>query len=208
MFYGTFFYPANLFGGLIVGLFLADIYFKKKKPIKRRFKNIIIFVITILVLQAAIFQLIFLTIGYPPAKWNNADEFFMRKGSFEAEAYQWVKENTEISDYFLILKPKDDYGLGPNLKFILNTGRIAPIYTYKTKDEPIDIPESYVFKQLKENCDKELMKYLNYKYLYVNENWLDGLEEKCLENNNLELRFKAEGGKRFIRIYKIISPRP
>jgi len=200
-----FFYPANLFGGLIVGLFLADIYFRKKKPIKRRLKNIIIFVITILVLQAAIFQLIFLTIGYPPAKWNNANEFFMGKDSFETGAYQWVKENTEISDYFLILKPNDDYGLGPNLKFILNTGRIAPIYTYRSfKDEPIDIPESYAFKQLKENCDKELIEYLNYKYLYVNENWLAGLEEKCLENNNLELKFEAEEGKRFTRIYKVI----
>jgi len=153
--------------------------------------------------QGIIFQLIFLTIGYPPGKWNNADEFFVKNSSFEAGAYQWVKENTKINDYFLILNPNDDYGLGPNLKFIFNTGRIAPIYTYKTKDEPIDIPESYAFKQLKENCDQGLMKYLNYKYLFVDVNWPTGFEEKCLVSNNLELKFEAKRGDDFIRIYEV-----
>ncbi|MDP2946934.1 MAG: DUF2298 domain-containing protein [Nanoarchaeota archaeon] len=198
-----FFYPANLFGGLIIGLFLADIYFKERNSGKRLFKKIIIFVIVALIAQGIIFQLIFLTIGYPPGKWNNADEFFIRKDSFEGTAYQWVKENTKINDYFLILNPNDDYGLGPNLKFIFNTGRLAPIYTYLVDYKPIDLAQSYAFKRFKENCDSELMKYLNYKYLFVDANWPIGLEEKCLVNNNLELKFDAKKGDKFIRIYEV-----
>lgn len=198
-----FFYPANLFGGLIIGLFLADIYSKEKNTEYKSLKRIIIFLITTLIIQGIIFQLIFLTIGYPPGKWNNASEFFVKKDSFGSNAYRWVKENTKINDYFLIFNPDDDYGLGPNLKFVFNTGRIAPIYTYKTKDEPIDIPESYAFKRFKENCDSELMKYLNYKYLFVDNNWPTGLEEKCLKNNNLELKFKNTEEDKFIRIYEV-----
>lgn len=156
-----------------------------------------------LLAQGIIFQLIFLTIGYPPGKWNNASEFFVKKDSFGSSAYRWVKENTKINDYFLIFNPDDDYGLGPNLKFIFNTGRIAPIYTYKTKHNPIDIPESYAFKRFKENCDSELMKYLNYKYLFVDNNWPTGLEEKCLKNNKLELKFKNTEEDKFIRIYEV-----
>jgi hypothetical protein len=198
-----FFYPANLFGGSIIGLFLADLYLKEKNNGKKWFKNFIIFIVAVLALQGIIFQLIFLTIGYPPGKWNNADGFFLRNDLFETGAYQWVKKNTKINDYFLILNPDDDYGLGPNLKFIFNTGRIAPIYTYKTKSDPIAISQSYAFKQLKENCNQKLMKYLNYKYLFVDIDWPTGFEEKCLTNNDLELKFENSKGDNFIRIYEV-----
>lgn len=95
--------------------------------------------------QGIIFQLIFLTIGYPPGKWNNASEFFVKKDSFGSSAYRWVKENR----------------------------------------------------------DQELVKYLNYKYFFVDNNWPTGLEEKCLKNNKLELKFKNTEEDKFIRIYEV-----
>jgi hypothetical protein len=190
-----FFFPANLFGGLIIGLFLTE---------QKRFKKTIIFIVAMLVAQGIIFQLIFLTIGYPPGKWNNSDEIFIKSGSF-----QWVKENTNIEDYFLILSPKTDFGLGPNLKFVINTGRMAPIYSYgrisdTTKDKLIDVPQSYIFKQLLEKCESKPLKDLKYKYLYVDKNWPEGFEEKCLANNHLQLKFETEKGVDFIRIYQVL----
>jgi len=204
-----FFYAANLICGLLIGLFLADFYFKDKNNGKKWLKKFIILLVIILALQGLIFQLIFLTIGYPPAEWNNTDEFFINDGSLETRAYQWVKENTKINDYFLILNPRADFELGPNLKFIINTGRIAPVYSYgriadTTKDELINVPESYIFKQLKEKCESNLLKDLNYKYLYVDENWPEGFEAKCLTNNHLELKFEVGKGANYIRIYRVL----
>ncbi|MDP2947135.1 MAG: DUF2298 domain-containing protein [Nanoarchaeota archaeon] len=190
-----FFFSANLFGGLIIGLFLAE---------QKRFKKAIIFIVAMLMAQGIIFQLIFLTIGYPPGKWNNADEFFIKSSSF-----QWVKKNTNIEDYFLILNPRVDFELGPNLKFVVNTGRMAPIYSYgriadTTKDKLIDVPQSYIFKQLLEKCESKPLKDLKYKYLYVDENWPEGFEAKCLANNHLELKFETEEGIDFVRIYQVL----
>jgi len=200
-----FFYIANLLGGIIIGLFLFDLYFKKRNLEHKLLKKIIFFIVAVLIAQWMVFQLIFLTIGYPPAKWNNTDKFFVEKNSFEAESYQWVRENTRINDYFLIFDFNNDYIETPNVKFILNTGRIAPVYTYiSIEDDPIDIPESYAFKQLQENCDEKLIKYLNYKYFYINENWPEELKDKCLINNNLELEFEVIKGDRFIKIYRIL----
>ncbi len=196
-----FFYLANLFGGLMAGLLLADLYFKEAQ--KKWVKKIIIFLVLVLVLQGLIFQLIFLTIGYPPLKWNNADKFFAKKDSFEGRAYQWAKEHTTIDDYFLIVQPEDDFGMAPNLRFVLNTGRLAPIYNYHVGDRPIELSQSYVFEAFKKKCDRESMKYLNYRYLYVDNEWVVGLEEKCLANNNLELKFEASENNKFIRIYKV-----
>lgn len=198
-----FFYPANLFGGLIAGVFLADLYFSKRISKRGYIRRGIILVFVLLIAQGIIFQLIFLTTGYPPGKWSNAGNFFATRSSFDAPAYNWIKENTTIDDYFLALEP-DDFGRAPNLRFILSTGRMAPIYTYHVHDEPIDIPQSHAFRELIKNCDSELMKFLNYSYLYIDKNWPRGFEEKCLKNNNLELKFEAEEGERFIRIFKVL----
>ncbi len=197
-----FFYPANLFGGLIAGLLLSSLYFKKKCSKRKWFKKLIICIAVILVLQGLIFQLIFLTTGYPPGKWNNVNEFFAKQGSFDSTTYEWIKKNTTIDDYFLVLE-SSDYGMGPNAKFIMNTGRITPTYRYRAGYEPMDLLESHAFEQFIKDCDSVLMKYLNYKYLYVNEDWPEGLEEKCLENNDLFLEFEDKERGEFVRIYKV-----
>jgi len=203
-----FFYPANLFGGLIVGLFFSDLYFKEENSRKKWLKGIVIFLTALLVLQGLIFQLLFLTIGYPPGKWNNADKFFAKNDSFERKIYQWVGKNTNVKDYFLIIEPeRDDYGMegkSPNLRFVLNTGRLAPTYNYFVESGPIFTPQPAAFGQLKKDCYSEIIKYLNYKYLYVTQDYPAGLEEKCLANNKLELKFEIKENNKFVRIYKII----
>lgn len=203
-----FFYPANLFGGLIVGLFLADLFFRKENINKFFFKKFIVFIFILLILQGLIFHLLFLTIGYPPGKWNDSKKLFESKNSFRGGAYQWIKKNTSIDDYFLVFEPQDkSFGVedkSPNLRFILNTGRIAPNYTYHTDRGPVLVPEPFAFKQLAEDCNSKLLKLLNYKYIYVDEDFPMGFEEKCLQNNNLDLRFESRKGNNFIKIYKIL----
>jgi len=195
-----FFYVANLFGGLLIGLWLSNVYINNKNKTLKWFLWLLF---GVLMAQMIIFQLIFLTTGYPVGKWNNMKDFFAQSGSLDTKTYQWVQKNTTIKDYFLIVQP-DDYGMAPNLKFIINTGRMAPIYTYHADYDPIDILQSHAFVKFKKNCDSELMKLLNYHYVFVNNNWPDGLEEKCLKNNKLELKFNEIEGNNFIRIYKVL----
>lgn len=200
------FYPFNLFGGLIVGLFLMALYLLVKK---RWLKKIIIFIVIVLIAQTVLFQLLFLSIGYPPGTWNGSDKIFGRAKSFEGRVYNWVRENTTLDDYFLILKKEDDdLEAAPNHRFVLNTGRMAPIYAYhwdnyQTGNLPSFL-EPDLFRKIRKECDAYGIKNLNYDYLYVNERWPSDLEEKCLANNNLELIFQAKEGDEFVRIYKII----
>ncbi|MBU1102262.1 DUF2298 domain-containing protein [Patescibacteria group bacterium] len=202
-----FFLPASLFGGLIVGAFLADIYFFPGQ--KRWLKLTSIFLGLTLVVQAALFQLIYLTIGYPSLKFNNTADYYAQKGSFEYPAYEWVKKSTTIKDYFLKIEVISRQ-FAPNLKFVLNTGRLAPVYAYTLAASPynltaapINIFSSYAFRELQKTCRADLLKTLNYSYIYVDQDWPTGLEEKCLANSNLEPVFKASDGEQFTRIYKI-----
>jgi hypothetical protein len=200
-----FFYPVNLFGGLMVGLFLGSLYLSVKKIWSKRF---ILFIIVVLMLQVIVFQALFLFIGYPPGVWDASDKIFVQSNSFEGKAYYWIKRNTNINDYFLILKEEDDdKDFAPNYRFILNTGRIAPIYAYHWQDyQAGNLPsffETSLFKKIRKSCDFSAIKNLNYNYLYVDNNWPRGFEERCLANSDLTLVFKAEEGDKFVRIYQV-----
>lgn len=191
-----FFFTLNLIGGLAAGLFLAHLYLTSKKI---RLKRAALFVAAVLMLQGLLFQLVYLSIGYPPA-WNASAPYYARLGSFEQRAYNWIRENTTINDLFLITEKNCNYtsSFTPNYRFVINTGRMAPIYAYHCL-----FPENDLFKKIKENCDPSAVKDLRYSYLYVNKDWIYGLEEKCLANNNLELKFKAGEGDESVRIYKV-----
>ena len=205
-----FFWPVNLLGGLAVGLFFGNLYLSVKKTI---LKKAVIFIIIILMTQSLLFQLFYLSVGYPPGVWNAAGKICARPDSSERKAYDWVKTNTTIKDYFLIVQKDSEYipTATPNYKFILNTGRMAPIYAYdwlhykEGNEGNLPFPESNLFKEVKENCNPAAVKSLRYSYLYVDEKWQDGLEEKCLANNTLELKFEAGEGNKFVRIYKVLS---
>ena len=194
-----FFYVVNLIGGLVAGLFLAHLYLSSKKIwLKRAVLSIII----VLMAQGLLFQLLHLSVGYPAFIWNAASQYYAKPGSFEKRAYDWVKENTAVNDFFLITEKDCNYSgsFTPNYRFIINTGRMAPIYVYHCS-----YPDNDSFKKIKNDCDPSAIKDLKYSYLYVNEKWIDGLEEKCLINNNLELKFEGGEGNKFARIYKVIK---
>jgi len=199
-----FFFPANLIAGLMIGILLAELYLKFALSEKKWQRRGIVFLAVLLIFQAIIFLSIYLTIGYPPAKWNNSNEFFTSSRNFEKPAYDWVKKNTTINDYFLLTEKNERY-TSPNLKFILNTGRMAPIYRYYTSDKggSINIPQFHFFKEIELSCRQELVRALGFKYIFVTDNWILGLEEKCLEQNSTELKFEVKKDNQFIRIYKI-----
>ena len=92
------------------------------------------------------------------------------------------------------------------------TGRLAPnFYTFfcdrggnRRQGGVISTPEMVKFQKIFKECDPSAIKTLNYRYLYINESWPQGLEEKCLANNDLELKFKAKEWEKFIRIYQVL----
>ncbi|MDP2649805.1 MAG: hypothetical protein Q8P10_03085 [bacterium] len=194
-----FFYLVNLIGGLAAGLFLAHLYLSSKKI---WLKRLALFIIIALMAQGLLFQLWYLSIAYPPFIWNTVAPHYAEPGSFEEKSYDWVRDNTTINDLFLIIGRYCNNSDNPvtNYKFILNTGRMAPTYIYNC-----GYPLNDSFKRIKEDCDASAVKDLQYRYLYVDQNWPEGLEEKCLANNNLELKFGGGEGNEFIRIYKNLA---
>lgn len=194
-----FFFVVNLIGGLATGLFLAHLYLSSKKI---WLKTASILIIITLMTQGLFFQLLYLSVGYPAFTLNAAAQHYAKTGSYEKKAYDWIKRNTTVGDYFLITEKSCDYTLSftPNYRFILNTGRMAPIYSWHCS-----YPDNDSFKKIKKSCESSAIADLKYSYLYVNEEWIEGLEEKCLANNNLELKFETEEGNKFARIYKVLA---
>ncbi len=202
-----FFYPVNLFGGLVVGLFLATLYLRARRP---SFKLVLLFLTIILSAQGLWTHFVWLSFGYPPGgQWNPNSMFFADAGTFEAGAYRWVKENTAISDRFLIIR--DEYSEcgfsgAPNCLFIFNTGRMAPIFKWhqaiRIEDEKASRKIDQ-FDTVSKNCSSSILRELGYNYIYVDERWSNSMETKCLKNNKLDLVFENSNGAKFVRIYLI-----
>ncbi|MEK9183857.1 MAG: hypothetical protein AAB890_02180, partial [Patescibacteria group bacterium] len=194
-----FFFILNLIGGLAAGLFLAHLYLSSKKI---WLKITVLSIIIVLMAQGLLFQLLYLSVGYPAFTWNAASQYYAKADSLEKGVYDWIRKNTTVDDLFLVAERGCDYTLSftPNYRFVLNTGRMAPIYSWHCS-----YPENDSFKKIKDNCAPSAIEDLRYNYLYVNEEWIDGLEEKCLANNNLELKLEAGEGNEFSRIYKVIK---
>jgi len=208
---GRFFLPIPLFGGLTIGLVLAILYQRAQKP---RLKGVLLFLALILMAQGLWTHFFWLAFGDPPVTWNPNAVYFAQAGTREADAYSWIKKNTTIKDLFLIIRDTyTDCGASsvPNCLFILNTGRMAPIFVLDTV-EGIDgdsnaktsLPGKVaLFSEVRKSCDPDIVRKLNYNYLYTDERWSKGMEEKCLKNNKLNLVFQTSEGKKSIRIYKI-----
>ncbi|GEM_PF-2255748 len=202
-----FFYPVNLLGGMVVGLFLATLYLRARRL---SFKLVLLFLTIVLSAQGLWTHLVWLSFGYPPGgQWNPNSMFFADAGTFEAGAYRWVKENTAISDRFLIIR--DEYSEcgfsgAPNCLFIFNTGRVAPIFKWHQAIRIEDDKASRKidqFEVVRKNCDSAILQELGYNYIYVDERWSNGMEAKCLGNNKLNLVFESGNGDKFVRVYLI-----
>ena len=132
----------------------------------------------------------------------------------ESAAYKWIEKNSNIKDYFLFFADKNDIGDEPSIletfRFVMFSQRLAPIYTQSHNYIAVETlpPDEYytpAYKRVVFNCNKDDMELLNYKYLFVDNNWPEGLEEKCLANNDLELKFEGKEGNDFVRIYEVLN---
>ena len=205
---GRFFLPVLLFGGLVIGLVLTTIYLHAQSPLLKRS---LLFLALILSAQGLWTHSVWLAFGDPPGTWNPNAKFFAQEGTLEAGAYSWVKENTTIKDLFLIIK--DNYtecGLSsaPNCLFILNTGRMAPTFMLDSngrdsKDKISSSGKVALFGEVSKSCDANILRKLNYSYIYIDREWSKGMEAKCIKSNELNLVFQDSKDNQFIRIYKI-----
>lgn len=205
------FYSVNFLWALISAVFLlaAIDYFKRRRLIK----IVIIFVLFIICLDGLIF--LFSRPLYSPRLTTVHNISFWagikKPDLVDAKAYYWVQKNTTIKDYFFtfddISEVGDKFPIAQTYRFVFYTQRLAPVYSeadnYIATPNPRH-PLSFKYRELIKACNPAILKELNYKYLFINNNWPSGLEEECLANNNLELKFEANEGDKFVRIYKAL----
>jgi hypothetical protein len=207
-----FFQFNSLIWAILVGVFLVTILSQLKN--KRILKVIIYICIIIICLKGVLFLLTRPTYKRIEYRIDN-NHFFVTLRPLsvvESSAYGWAKKNSVIKDYFLVFADKNDIenqvSVLENFRFVIFTQRLAPIYTNNNNSvSPIFLPDddyyTPLYKKLISDCNDVNMKLLNYRYLFVDNNWPVGLEEKCIQNNNLELRFQDTEGDKFIRIYQV-----
>lgn len=211
-----FFRFSSVIWAILVGLFLVTILLQLKN--RSFFKKVIYICLIIICLEGILFLTTRPLYKRDAYRLDN-NRFFTELRPLtkvESAAYDWVKDNSCIKDYFLVFTDRNDIdnqiSIFQNFRFVIFAQRLAPVYTYSNNYVspflPSDDYYTPIYKRLISDCSKDDMETLNYKYLFVDNNWPERFEEKCLKNNDLELKFKAEEGKRFIRIYKIISSRP
>lgn len=210
--FDRFFRFNSVIWSILVGLFFMTILLQLNH--KDLFKKLIVFACLIVIcLEGVTFFLTRPLYKRDEYRLNN-DSFFAVPRSLsmvESIAYGWVKKNSAIKDYFLVFADKNDIGdensVLENFRFVMFTQRFAPIYTYSYNNINLGLPEHKYYtphyKRLISDCNKDDMKILNYRYLFVDNNWPNDLEEKCLANNNLELKFGTKEGDEFLRIYKV-----
>ncbi len=202
-----FYFLVNPLWGIIVGLFLFFLfnYFKDRKILK----YLLGFLIVLILLDGLAFQ--FTRPFYMSRAPGVEKEGFIGRpfsvSSLESGAYKWVDKNTNFNDYFLFFKDESQPIVGvQNYKFILGAGRLAPIYSECNNIEQCpdpDHPAFSLYQKLIADCDSQILEKLEYNYLFVDNNWPKGLEEKCLAKNNLELKFNKSENSQFINIYSV-----
>ena len=205
-----FFNPVPLFGGLAVGLFLATRYLRTHKPL---LKGVLLSLAFVIIAQGIWTHAVWLAFGNPPAlTWSSPNaKLFAQVGTPEAVAYTWIKKNTAADDLFLIIKD-DHFDCGvygaPNCLFVFNTGRMAPTFKLEsdTNTTVAGVPSQdkfALFSEAGKNCDSGTLRELRYNYLYVDDQWSEGMEAMCIKKNELDLVFQIREGEKFIRIYEI-----
>jgi hypothetical protein len=206
-----FFRFSSLIWTILVSIFLVLMLSQFKD--RRFLRGIIYFCLIVVCLKGTLFLLtrpLYKKIEY---RFDNSEFFITLRPSSEIEslAYEWIEKNSTIQYYFLVFADKNDIdnqvSVVENFRFVMLTQRLAPIYTqsnnYFSEALPSDKYYTPSYKRLISDCNNSDMKILNYKYLFVDKNWPIGLEEKCLKNNKLELRFNAKEEDKFIRIYEV-----
>ena len=205
------FHSVNFIWALIVVIFLLvvrDIY-KKKMLIK----YLIGIILIIICLDGIVFLLSrpFYAQHVVPIHEDSFLAQLRKPDLAEAKAYRCVKKNTNIKEFFLTFDDIKEIGekvsIAQTYRFVFYTQRLAPSYAmnnYVAVPNPIN-PLSFKYRELIKTCNRDVLNELKYKYLFVNKDWPKGLEEQCLLNNDLELKFEAKEEDKFIRIYKVLN---
>ena len=205
-------YLASLSWNLIFGLFLGWLllsppFFKKWGGWQRS--------LIIILILGATFQGLFYFIVFPFFPELKRDQPLLEEpvkpNPVELELFDWIKENTTIKDRFFA-GGLADRSIS-NSRLTLYTGRFAPTFFYGMSESlpyinrGIDkrIPETVWYEKVLKECDPAAIKTLNYRYLYVNRYWPEGLEEKCLNQTglDLELKFSEADSNEVAKIYLI-----
>ena len=201
-------YLASFFWNLIFGLFLGWLFLFFKKKWQR--------LLIIILILGVTFQGFFYFGTYSIFPSLKRGRPFLQEplkpNPAELEVFDWVKKHTTIKDNFLTFE-EESKADSHNSKFTIYTGRFAPGFLYGIDiqhpnyfhDLETFIPEIVWYRKILKECGSADLKNLNYRYLYVNENWPEGLAEKCLANNDLELKFEIQEGNKFARIYKVLD---
>ena len=196
---------ASLFWNLIFGLFLGWLLFCFQKKWQR--------LLIIILISGVIFQGLFYLVASPVFPQLETGHPLLEEpvelNPVEFEAFAWIKRNTAIKDHFLTFG--GELVLWHNSRFTIYTGRFAPGFFYDIGEQfpklhrgiEERIPETVWYEKVLKECSADGLKALNYRYLYTNEYWPKGLEEKCLANNDLTLKLAAGEGNQFARIYEV-----
>lgn len=129
------------------------------------------------------------------------------------QAKDWILNNTTFDDYFFVTakdksfipQEKASNIFTQRLHFIVYYRRFTPLlfsdFQPQLQHPYYAIPEERISSITKARitCDNESLQNLNIKYIYFTPQWPEGLMEKCLENNDLDLVFQSGENK----IYKL-----
>jgi len=203
-------YLTALFWNLIFGVFLGWLVLLFRKKWQR--------LLIIILISGAIYQglsYFILFAAFPALELGRplVGEQVPQPNPVEIETFNWIDKNTTIKDYFLTFGA-EPLGVFDNARFVVLTGRFAPGFFYgadvqTTNKRYLNLKtlksEQFWYERILKECDPLALKILNYRYLYVNEYWPVGLEEKCLTGNNLDLKFEFREGNNFARIYKVLD---
>ncbi|MFH1226164.1 MAG: hypothetical protein V1684_02695 [bacterium] len=205
------FCSVNFIWGLLTAVFLLLII--KDYLSKSRFiKYLIVFILAVVCLDGFV-SLLTRPLYAPRLATINSHGFFagLRPASpAEAKAYDWVKNNTAIDDYFLafdnIEEVGTDFPIAQNYRFVFYAQRLAPIYSeghnYLATPNP-EYPLAVKYQEVIRTCNPDILKELKYRYLFIDNNWPASLAEQCLTNNHLELKFESRVSGESIKIYRV-----
>jgi hypothetical protein len=202
-----FFYMAGPFFELLVGAFLFRIIKNNK------WQKAAVCILAMIISIDGIF-FILTRWAYPGRVFGSEKTGFIgrikQSSPLHMRAYDWVKNNSSGKNLFLAFDlPSDDdpYTCSlQNYAFVLYTERIAPIYSEGNNYKSMPNPKhrlSYLYKLMLRDCNPKLVKLLKYEYLFADQNWPAGLENKCLKSNVLEKVFDESQDGDFVRIYKV-----
>jgi hypothetical protein len=195
------FYLTGAFMYLVSGMLILKLMLKAS-----RIKKIILYSFFFIIISGGLLFQVFYTAK--AFDLSNRDSFFTSLPAKELIDYdikRWIDEHTTIDDYFFVeiddnlfsdLK-KRQYYFAQNLSFITYYGRFVPIIPPGGNVAHLNIPSRWLeaIREAKASCSSKSLKELNIKYIYFIPQWPEGLMEKCLENNRLDLVFQSGDNK-------------